>query len=154
MRNLLVFSLVALCAVLVSSESAMAGGGGGGNGGGGKGGGKAQAHATITFHNQDAFDDVRIYVQAPGEVFPGTVGELLPKTIVANALSPVETDKLKAGNYQVYAIAAGYFTGQAPEAIIPAGAIPMATKISLAGVNKEADVILNDQGIGQISVRN
>lgn len=114
MRNLLVFSLVALCAVLVSSESAMAGGGG--NSGGGKGGGKGTAKAAINFTNVDLANDVQIYVRGPGKPFPTNIDTLRAELLLANKNGgKASTGKIFAGDYRVYVADAAML------AAVPAG---------------------------------
>lgn len=141
MRNLLVFSLVALCAVLVSSETAMAGGGGNGGGNGGKGGGKDTAKASITFTNVDQFSAVRVYLRAPGEELPNVIEALLAKSVLLNANGGTHTTaKLKAGTYQAYAVDAALLVGVPPNSPIDPAFYPVPTPIVVAGVDKTADV--------------
>lgn len=99
MRNLLVFSLVALCAVLVSSQSAMAGGGGKAKGTDGK----------ITFTNVDN-ESVYVYVRGPKDAVPATIGALKAKSILLNAGAEGSAEDLKNGDYQVFVAAAADFT--------------------------------------------
>lgn len=143
MRNLLVFSLVALCAALLSSESAMAGGNGGG---GGKGGGKAQAKASINFTNVDLANDVQIYVRGPGEPFPSNIDTLRGKLLLANkAGGMASTGKLARGGYLVYVASAAQLAQiPAGQPITEADYFNMGgsqpKKIELSGVDVAADV--------------
>lgn len=106
MKNLIVFGLVAACAVLMSAESVLAVGGGGG---------KQANSARMVFNSTVPAGGIglAVYVRAPGEAIPSTLGALRSKLIYLNPGETRQTKKLKNGSYQIFLVNSAITAGNA-----------------------------------------
>ena len=95
MKNFVLFGLVAICTVAMSSESAMA-----------VGGGKTSKKARLSFKNVEPVNGagLAVYVRAPGAPIPRTLGALRKQLIYIAPGETRKTGRLKNGKYELYAV--------------------------------------------------
>lgn len=136
MKNFIVCGLVAICAVVMTGDEALATGGGGG---------KTKSRARVVFRNTEpaAGEGIAVWVRPVGTALPATLGQLRSQLIFAGPGETRSTNQLKNGAYEVSSVLARDTVGPANTPLTPAavaGLVIGSTQTNINGVDRTFNV--------------